>query len=696
MNIQQEKKVTPLPPLRRDLKIFPAEVDASGAKSNVVFDPVSDRYFRMSGADLTVAERLDGTATAKEICAILSETGMPYDEESVLGTVAFLAANGLLKTKFPAKTAERRGRSGFLLKFLYSYLFFKIPLWDPDRFLSRTTAAVAPFAGKWPIIAFIAVSLCGYACVTAGWERYSRAFLDSLRPSGFIMYLFSLSLIKVFHELAHAYSAKFAEVRVRKFGIGFIFFLPRLYTDISDAWRIRDRKTRLLIDGAGILTEMVLGGLAALVWALTDRGAVNTIAYYVSAVAVAETILVNGNPFLRFDGYYLLMDLTGMDNLQIRASAKIRDFIHRVFFGVGDDTVACHTGRFLLFYGFLSFAYRFLLYTSIITAVYFRFAKIAGLALAAAEIYLLFIQPLATEIKMILHNREKIRPKRLRLTAGAVVFLLLLVFIPLPWNISMPCEINPGASAVIYAENAGFLDKMPVSDGDRVEAGTSLFSLSNPFVEWDMRIKDAERKIALAELDQIRADSGKIPLARLKIEQLKHVRTEIDELKRMSNLLSINSPIGGVFLLRERKLQPGRWVDTGTLLGEVFSSDSETVHAYAEEKHAGRIKPGDSASIVLNGELRRRGGVVISVSQVPRKIHRPSPLLSICGGRLETVGEKGEIKFLKPHYEVMISPDAGIAFPCGRTGEVRVRKYSSLGGAAARAILSVFIRESSL
>ena len=130
-----------------------------------------------------------------------------------------------------------------------------------------------------------------------------------------LLYLVTLIFVKCLHELGHAFVAKHFGCRVSAIGIAFLVFFPFLYTDTTDAWRLRNHKERLLINFAGILTELHLALIATFAWAVLPDGGLKSVAFFIATTSWISSLVINVSPFMRFDGYYVFADWLKAENL---------------------------------------------------------------------------------------------------------------------------------------------------------------------------------------------------------------------------------------------------------------------------------------------------------------------------------------------------------------------------------------------
>ncbi|MFA6567528.1 MAG: HlyD family efflux transporter periplasmic adaptor subunit [Victivallales bacterium] len=696
----------PLPPrqeftgeLRPDLEIFRGGADEKGKATWVIFDPVSGNYFRFSEKDYRIIGCLSGNQEMGAFLTKLKESGITADRQEAVKLISFLQQSNLFKPVYgltEAKAVKARDfkKSMFWHIVLSTYLFFRIPLISPDRFLQRTLERVMAIFNPWTLFTLKMVAAIGYLCLIVNFYKFADAFIASISIQGLLRYSLAIVLIKVIHEFAHAYTARNYGCRVRKMGVAFIVFFPRFYTDITDSWRIPDRWKRFQIDGAGVFSELLIGGFAALVWANTSSGPANTVAYYIFAVSILNTVFVNGNPFIRYDGYYMLMDIVNIDNLQKRGTELVRGIWRRYLFGmeVPPDPSTGWKRQVLIFYSISAFLYRIFLYTSIILIVYFQFIKVVGIVLLILEVYLLILKPVIDEGRFLVANWGKFKHGRATRSLGGALSVLIILSIPLPWSIVAPCEVKSKESVMLYAPVNGFLEELNVADGQAVKRGELLMAQRDPFLDWRRQEARFDYEIDLLQLDQAQGDKEQLRQIGVRRETLEHSRDTVSEIERKRVQLRTNSQIDGIFALYERHLKVGKWLAKGELVGEVFAPDARNAIAYVQEDDAKYIRAGDRVSVSLSDGISSYSGRVAGIIPLPAELP-PSPLLKNYGGPIIVYnGGNGLFTPVSTYYQIDIefsksSPNAG------RTGAARLRKYASVGGNLIKNVLRVLRTE---
>jgi putative peptide zinc metalloprotease protein len=687
--------------LRNDLELFQGENNVEGLPTWVIFDPVADAYFKISDSNYHMIRALSGNMELEQYLQKLHALGIHAEKMEVLKLVKFLQDSSLFMPRYQQSEAHatkmrEMKKKMFWQRLMSTYLFFRIPIVKPDRFLDRTMDIVQSILNKWTLALLWIIAFAGYIGLVMNWHKFTEKFISSISLQGLARYTLAVVVVKFIHEFSHAYAAKVNGVRVRRMGIAIVFFVPRLYSDLTDAWRIRDWKKRFLIDGAGIISEIIIGGGAALVWVNTVPGLTHSVAYFIFAVSIINTVLINGNPFIRYDGYYMLMDFVGIDNLQQRATERTRTLWRKLLFGLDlptNDHTQGWKRYFLVFFGISSFIYRIFLYTSIIMIVYFQFPKAIGIVLLCLEVYLLILKPLTGEIRFLIMIRKKMNRTKLLLSSLGFVVIMLGFFLPLPWDVTLPCEVRPVNFERIYARS-GFLSEIRVKDGQKVKKNELIFKQSNPYISWRLQEAVVGIKRDAAILDQAQSNVKRLSEVRIDQRALQSSRNLVKELERQEALLEIKSRLDGIFAFYDQHLKTGKWLRQGEVIGEVFNPKIKHVVAYVGEEEMRKLKKDDKVKLHLQRDLTTYSGVITSVNDVAAELE-PTPLLDVFGGTIlsNQNPQRGYFKPLQPRYQVTIKIDDAVKLPIGRSGAVNIRKYSSIGGNMIRTVIHVLQRE---
>ena len=181
-------------------------------------------------------------------------------------------------------------------------------------------------------------------------------------------------------------------------GVALIFMLPVCYCDTSDTWRLTDRRQRLLVSAGGLLVELGVATIAGLLWLLLPDGIPRTLMFFVAVTSLATSIFINLNPFMKFDGYYLLSDALGVDNLQTRSFANLRWQLRRWLTGSAEEKphrIPESSHAVMNLYAACTWLYRLILYFTICWMVYQFWFKALGLLLMTGVFITMIVKPLS-------------------------------------------------------------------------------------------------------------------------------------------------------------------------------------------------------------------------------------------------------------------------------------------------------------
>lgn len=643
----------PLPPLREDLKLLPAEADEYGTPNWTIHDPVRNRYFRIGLAAFEMLNRWSAGTIAALVGRIERETILSVTVEQVRDMIRFLHGNGLLIRLGADSIAEfgriaEAGKPPFWKWLVQNYLFVRFPLVRPDRFLRRTQGMADAIASPAMSYAILALGLVGIFLTLRQWDSFLGTFLQFANWQGALWIGLTLMLTKVAHELGHAYTATRYGCRVPTMGVALLVLYPVLYTDTSDAWKLTSRDQRLRIGSAGIRVELALALLATFFWHVLPPGPFRSGVFLVASTTWVSTLLVNLSPFMRFDGYYLLSDLLRVPNLQDRAFRFARWQLREILFSLGDpapEPMNRQRRRVLTLYAYGVWIYRFFLFLGIALVVYHLFFKLLGILLFIVEILWFIALPVARELKVWWQHRDRIRLNRttMGLLGG---FLLLLAILIVPWRgtVTAGAVLEAEADTVVLSPMAARVADMRVQDGAQVETGNILVVLSSP--ELDHRrlsmageLKEAEIRLAQARI----ASEGLADVASLEKEVLR-LGAALAGLDARREQLTVRATLSGTVRDIQPESRTGTWLAAQVpLLRLVADKGAPHIVAYVSQSDIARVQAGAKARFIADDP--GLDAVVVRVDSVDpmgAMVLEPAMLASEHGGAIAArAGEDG-------------------------------------------------------
>ncbi|RZL00323.1 MAG: biotin/lipoyl-binding protein [Rubrivivax sp.] len=504
----------PLPPLRQELQLAEGSPGANGARRWTLYDPLRHRYFVVSDSDVKMLSLWD-CGSVQALQRLMAQARLPLDEANLASLIDFLTENHLVRPGTPEATQRLlnqalQGRSTGWRWWLQSYMGMRLPLWQPQHFLQATLPIARGLFNRSGLMVWALLTLMGLYLTGRQWDVFLGTFAEFLSPGGLLAYGSALIGLKLVHELGHAYAATHAGCKVNSMGVAVMMMVPMLYTDTSDAARLRDKRPRLWIDAAGVLAESLVAGLATFLWAILPDGNARSIAFVLATSSWLMSLLVNLNPLSRFDGYYFLSDSLGIDNLQTRALAYTQWALGRALLGPiesAPETLRHAQARGFVFYGVLVWWYRLGLYLAAAYLVYTFCFKALGVALFLLEMWAFVAQPMWRQARHWWSLRQGLAGAQRGLLLLTLFGLGLLFIAPLDRHVSLPAVLTWQDETPLHAPETAQVLEVHIRPGQHVRQGDLLLRLASP----ELLVKQATAQLNTLsthqKLDRISADA---------------------------------------------------------------------------------------------------------------------------------------------------------------------------------------------
>lgn len=636
------------PRFREDLIKF--DQRGEGADRIIVLkDPVSEKYFRLSPFEYKFLRTLDGSRSLEEGLEAFKAGGHYCSPEEAQLILAKASQAGLvLGTKYSSARyqldlKERFKKARRAQRFSSVYFLF-IPLLNPDRFLGRTLWFFRLLANRVTAVAMAALTPMAMYLVITGIPRMELKYLFFFNFQNLLMLWITIAFTKLIHEFSHAYTAKSFGLRVPQMGVAFLIFFPCLYCNTTDAWQLADRRQRMIISAAGIVSEAVLAVLSTYVWTYTRPGMLNSLAFYLMAVSFVSTLIFNGNPLLKFDGYFIVSDYLRLPNLQSKSFAYIKHmFMNRLLGMAAVTNPASNARQARIFgaYGVCSFIYRIFLYTGIVAGVYYRFDKTLGIALAILAFALFVVRPVVRGVRSLFVRRSEIRlrARGMAFLVALVGGVLLILLVPMSSMSVYPCYVASALTQKLTVPLGTSISKVFVREWMTLDRGQVLFELDSSMLELALVKKNIEREILLNELTLVMLDPQELGKAESKGVQLNLAQHEIGKIKEELALAEggVVAPFAGVVTRLDFRVQPGFRPGEGAVIGELESLTDCEVRALIPEQDRQKVSLGQKVEIWFP----LGGGVTFHKRIDSIKTHneanlKDSPFSSRIGGELAT------------------------------------------------------------
>jgi putative peptide zinc metalloprotease protein len=608
-------------------------------------DHQTGHFHRLSPSAHLVLCMMDGHRTVSEIWQRLSdklEGAEQPTQEEIIRLLAQLHGADLLVGKLPPNMEEMNRRADThaqraLMTRIRNPLALRFPLIDPDRFLNATVPLVRPLFTTAGFAGWMALVTTAIVLAVMNLHALSENLGDQiLSTQNIALMLLAYPFVKAFHELGHAYATKVWGGEIHEIGVMLLIFVPVPYVDASSSAAFRNKWQRATVSAAGILVEAAIASVALLVWLAVEPGFVRAFAYNVMLIGGVSTLLFNGNPLLKFDGYYVLSDLVEIPNLGLRANKYVTYLIQRYAFGIGgvaSPATARGEAAWFLVYALAATAYRLSIMLTIALYVAGKLFFV-GVALSIASVATTVIWPLVRALRFVADSPQLYRRRRRAIVAcvmaGAAALALLLA-IPLPFSTIAQGVVWVGDQAAVHALTDGFVASVPVDNGNWVEAGTTLIKGEDAVL--------AEQTIVIEKhLDELRLrlDAAQIKdlvQANILREQVRLMRGQLDLSRQHLADLDLKASKAGRFLVSDEADLPGRFLHKGDTVGYVVGEDDPIVRVLVAQDDVDPVRRNMTTVEIRTADHMDRPHAATVLREVPSATAElPNLALATMGG----------------------------------------------------------------
>jgi putative peptide zinc metalloprotease protein len=594
-----------------------------------VFQRDRSSYFRFPPDQWQLLLLFDGVRSFEEIAAEFSElSGNPMGAQDVR-----LVADTLEEANFWYKSpqeknlamsqrlnAQRGRRAGSKSKINLAHISFSA--WDPDRYLGWLDGKIGKYLySPWCALAVLMLFVFEGAVFVDKWSligpdiKVFYNFTEKGLPD-FIEFWILIFVLGFIHETAHGLTCKHFGGQVHSMGMMFLYCLPAFCVDVSEVWISATKLQRLATVIAGIWIEMVINGLAMIVWLNTHPGQwIHDFAYLVILLTGVAVVVLNLNPLLKLDGYYFITEAMGIPDLKERSTEFLTGWFQSRILRLPVDTIVVPRRRVPLFavYAFLSGAYSYLMLFFVLRLAYNIAAHwLAEFALFPVGLlaFTMFRSRLRSLRKVILEVwRDKFSGGRLWrpvpvTTAGLVVALL---FAPI-WRDRQSAwfVIEPARTESLHAAVPGHLEQVLVTEGETVHAGQPLLRMSS-LMAASMHSSAAAQR-GDSQYQAITAELQGQSIGVAAAQQNASLRSTSLAREAVSSL-EITAPADGVVLTQDPASLLNQDVAVGQPLLDLAADGPRVARVYVPVYALERIHPGDEVAFQLPGRF--------SVARIP-------------------------------------------------------------------------------
>lgn len=610
----------------------------------VIEDHASGAHLRISEPAWRLVGLMNGRRTMEEIWRAAAERlgdDLPGQDETIQLLVRLHRAD-VLHAAIPPDMGRvvERGRTDSRRKRLAGFsnpLAIRIPLFDPDRIVRATLWLVRPLFGWFGVVLWLAVVGGGIATALMNLSALHDNIADRALTAGNIALIIVIyPMIKALHELGHAYAVRHWGGEVHEIGVMLLVFMPVPYVDASASSAFRSKWQRAGVAAAGILVETFLAGAAAILWTQLEPGLLRAAAMNVMLVAGLSTVIFNGNPLLRFDGYYALSDLAEIPNLGTRSTQYLQYLAQRYLFGMKtaiSPAMARGEAAWFAIYGTLSLVYRYAVMLTVMLLIAGRFFEI-GILLAIWSLVLLVGLPASKGLVFVLSNPRLEGHRARAVTVSAVIAAAAgwaLFVQPVPSATIVQGVVRAPEDSLAIAGADGFVAELLARPGARLAPGDPILRIEDPLL--DAHVRELTELIGELRLRQQSAQATDQVQADLAKRELELAQEQLNlALERQGQQL-LTAPVAGELLMPIEDEIVGRFVRKGETLAWVVGSEPGLVRAVIPESQIALV-----SDRVVAVDLRRASAPEVTI---PAALLRerpaaaetlPSPALAVNGG----------------------------------------------------------------
>eukprot|EP00913_Durusdinium_trenchii_P028467 g26695.t1 len=628
-------------PIRRRKELAATPQWHRGHRHWVVKDPVSLRYFHLRDEEHAIWQALDGKSTVDDVCRQFERRFTPQrmSAAQLRGFLSRLHRDGLIVTDAAGQGDElikrlHKSRKEAIKNAATNILAIRFPGIDPERFLRWTDGLGKRLFHPVTAAAVLATALAALTLIVVQFDQFRTQLptLDALLTiNRFGWLLVTLAGVKILHELSHAMACRRFGGECHEIGLMLLVFTPCLYCNVTDSWRFPSKWRRIAVAAAGMYIEIALASICTFLWWFSQPGLFHSLCMNIVIVCSVSTIIVNGNPLLRYDGYFILADLIEIPNLRQKSRVALGQFLSRICLGIEapvDTREPIGQRRTLIIYASVSLLYRAIVLAVILWVVY-RFLLLHQLEIVARLFVLLTLAsvlaiPISRALRLFRDPLRRNDVRLSRLTITAIVFTLLLVcvaFVPLPASVNGVATIESEAVVTIYVTQPGRLS-FAVAPGTPVKPGDVIARLENPEITdeiLELKGEQQRQRRHLENLQLLRLQDARyaaeIPAVRERIADLSR---RIVQRSKDAEELVLRSPIEGIVLsplhkkpadtdptrLDEWSGSPldrtnvGSYLTSETALCQIGRPERFQVTSLIAESEVEFVKPGQTVSVI--------------------------------------------------------------------------------------------------
>ena len=689
----------------------------------VVKEPVGLNYYRFHEEEYAILNMLKDGISLQEIKDRFQAEFAPQriTLQDLQQFVGMLHRSGLVISEATGQGRQLRRRGDTkkkkeLLGKLANVFALRFRGIDPERILNFLNPFTWWIFTLPCLIVFLMFGMSAITLVLVNFQEFQSklpTFESFFAAENWIYLGTTMAVVKILHEFGHGLSCKRYGGECHEMGFMFLVFTPCLYCNVSDSWMLPNKWQRVFIGAAGMYVELILASIATYLWWFSDpviSPTFNFLCLSVMFICSVSTVVFNGNPLLRFDGYYIVMDLLEIPNLRQKATEILKRGFQKYCLGLElqENPFLPHKKQF--FFGLFTVAsniYRWVVVFSIMMFL-MQVLKPYGLealgrVVAVVGLAGMIFQPIWQIIKFFRTPGRASKMKRKNVftsLAVAAAVIAGICFIPLPFHVDAAVEIRPQNAKTVYAIEPGRLVSFNKKLGDPVEANETIATLASDELIRERERAFGELKVAETRYRETWKQAPNDPQARSQLESLLEsvnskaaILTKVEE---RIELLTIKAPDKGTLIPAPDKDVPPQVASSEQLPswsgnpfdevneGAVFANadvfcmigNPEQMEAILviDQHDIDLVTTKISADIKIeSARLSTFSGVIQTIAEREMR-ETPEALASQVGGSLNTqMGPDGQLRPISTSYQARVPlENCEVPLRAGYRGQAKI------------------------
>jgi putative peptide zinc metalloprotease protein len=598
----------------------------------------ANQLYRFTPEQWELVQLFNGERSYEDVSNVFKErTGVYYSAEDIQEYVSELEEIWYTSPQEPNVMAAQKGaeeRHKRAAKKWEDITTITVGHWDPDTYLTHLhEKAKFVYTGWFTLLTLVFFGFMTWIFI----DRWSEIGSDTWKYYKFtekglgdiVEFWLLFCFLGFFHESAHGLTCKHFGGAVHKMGFLLYYLEPCFFVDVTEVYIYAGKWARIATSIAGIWVELIFCAAASIIWWGTPVGTpVHDLAYKIILITGVGVAIINLNPLIKLDGYYILCELVGIIGLKEDSTAFVSSWIKKRVFRLPVEVEFVPRRRRWLFafYAILSGIYSYTLLYVVVSFSYNVFRKYSPewafvpAGLLGLLIFKSRIRALVRFMKILyLDKKERLRQWLVTPRAAVVGALTaLFLFAPIwPETRTGRFSLEPNHKAAVRAAVPGQVVSVFPAEAQFVTAGAPVVSLRNLDLEARAARVSSELQIATLRAEQARlryADYGRAERERDSLRQ------QSAQLASQVSALQLSSPISGVVITPRPLDLAGSYVDAGSLLLEVADVRVLRARIYLPEFDLRDVRRGDRVSLKMDFSFEPLDSRVVEVAPSASRI----------------------------------------------------------------------------